>query len=227
MLKNLESLLASSQTFLPFEDHELTELPVFPLPRVVMFPCTIVPFHLFEPRYTAMIEHCLAQGPQAIAVAHMDDERNETMAKVASVGRILAHRINPDGTYDIALAFVSRVFLHESKSKYPFRICRAEVLRDQAEDAQEQERAFLEVQEILEQVRLRLGIASWAGETELFASTDALHCASSFRWADMLVGDAAERQKILSDRSATRRLRHLRGAALSVLAEIALKGPLN
>ena len=42
----------------PLSAEELARLPVFPLPRVVFFPGTALPLHLFEPRYTEMIEGC-------------------------------------------------------------------------------------------------------------------------------------------------------------------------
>ena len=37
----------------------LAELPIFPLPRLVFFPDTILPLHIFEPRYRAMVADCL------------------------------------------------------------------------------------------------------------------------------------------------------------------------
>ena len=46
----------------PLSAEELARLPVFPLPRVVFFPGTALPLHLFEPRYTEMIEDCLDSG---------------------------------------------------------------------------------------------------------------------------------------------------------------------
>ena len=53
----------------PLSAKELARLPVFPLPRVVFFPGTALPLHLFEPRYTEMIEDCLESGCTAMAVA--------------------------------------------------------------------------------------------------------------------------------------------------------------
>ena len=35
-------------------------VPIFPLPEVVFFPQTILPLHVFEPRYRQMIKDCLA-----------------------------------------------------------------------------------------------------------------------------------------------------------------------
>ena len=53
----------------PLSSEELEALPIFPLPRLVFFPGSRLPLHLFEPRYLEMMEHCLQRGPEAIAVA--------------------------------------------------------------------------------------------------------------------------------------------------------------
>jgi len=40
---------------------ELPEtVPVFPLPNTVLFPRTVLPLHIFEPRYRLMLADCLA-----------------------------------------------------------------------------------------------------------------------------------------------------------------------
>jgi Lon protease-like protein len=115
---------------------ELSALPVFPLPNVVMFPSTQLPLHLFEPRYRAMVEHCVAVGPQTLAVAQLrsgwepEYENRPAIHEIAGAGRIIAHERRRDGTYDIMLQAICRVRLTESESPHPFRVARAEVLAD-------------------------------------------------------------------------------------------------
>lgn len=125
----------------PLTARELSALPVFPLPSIVMFPGTRLPLHLFEPRYRAMIEHCLNAGPQTLAVAQLqtgweaDYEGQPAIHTIAGAGRIVHHERRSDGTFDILLQAVCRVRLTEVDSRYPFRVARAEVLSDQgAED---------------------------------------------------------------------------------------------
>lgn len=36
-----------------------TEIPIFPLPNVVLFPSALLPLHIFEPRYRAMVADAL------------------------------------------------------------------------------------------------------------------------------------------------------------------------
>ena len=47
----------------------MTPISIFPIPDCVCFPGTVFPLHVFEPRYRAMIKHCLDTG-QLLAVAH-------------------------------------------------------------------------------------------------------------------------------------------------------------
>lgn len=120
----------------PLAADELAELPVFPLPRAVFFPGTTMGLHLFEPRYREMARHCLERGPAAMAVAQLvpghesEYEGQPPIFEVAGAGRIVAHRVNPDGTFDLVLACVARVRLHELPFVAPFRRARAEVLLD-------------------------------------------------------------------------------------------------
>ena len=36
-----------------------TEIPLFPLPNVVLFPAALLPLHIFEPRYRAVVADAL------------------------------------------------------------------------------------------------------------------------------------------------------------------------
>ncbi|MFQ5804508.1 MAG: LON peptidase substrate-binding domain-containing protein [Candidatus Methylomirabilales bacterium] len=44
------------------------EIAIFPLPNVVFFPHTLLPLHIFEPRYRQMLADCLA-GERRLAMA--------------------------------------------------------------------------------------------------------------------------------------------------------------
>jgi len=121
----------------PLTSAELATLPVFPLPRIVFFPGTVLPLHLFEPRYRRLIEDCMSVGPRAMAVAQLaegweaDYEGRPRIHPIAGAGRIVEHRRNPDGTHDILLAGTGRVRLHELPAgDLPYRRARAEALID-------------------------------------------------------------------------------------------------
>lgn len=125
------------QASTPLSADELAKLPIFPLPRVVFFPGTALPLHLFEPRYTRMIEDCLDTGCTALAVALLapgwedNYKGNPAIFQIAGAGRIVAHQARRDGTHDIILHGLNRVRLHEHPSEgQPYRSARAEPIED-------------------------------------------------------------------------------------------------
>ena len=46
------------------ENSVLEQVPLFPLPKIVHFPGTLLPLHVFEPRYRQMIAAGLLQSGQ-------------------------------------------------------------------------------------------------------------------------------------------------------------------
>jgi Lon protease-like protein len=121
-------------------ESELAELPVFPLPNAVLFPGVSMGLHLFEPRYRAMMKHCLDHGPRAMAIVQLrpgyekDYEGQPAIFEVAGAGRIVEHRGNADGTFDLILEGTQRVRLHELPFTPPFRRARAETLIEVADE---------------------------------------------------------------------------------------------
>jgi Lon protease-like protein len=120
---------------------ELASLPVFPLPRVVFFPGTRLPLHLFETRYRRMIEDCMSHGPRALSVALLepgweaDYEGRPPFHRVSGAGRIVDHVQLPNGTHNIVLQGISRVVLEELPADgLLYRRARAVVLRDVVPD---------------------------------------------------------------------------------------------
>lgn len=50
-------------------ESELTEVALFPIPNMVAFPGTVVPLHVFEPRYRQLVADCL-EADRMIGVCH-------------------------------------------------------------------------------------------------------------------------------------------------------------
>jgi Lon protease-like protein len=70
------------------EPHEPIELPIFELP-VVLLPGELMPLHIFEDRYKAMIGHCLETGePLGVVFADEDSEARE-IGCTAEVSEVL------------------------------------------------------------------------------------------------------------------------------------------
>ncbi|HEY1959978.1 MAG TPA: LON peptidase substrate-binding domain-containing protein [Polyangiaceae bacterium] len=105
--------------------HALDELPIFPLPRLVFFPNTMLPLHVFESRYRKMLADCL-ETHGAMAVVRL--ESRDKIARVAGAGIVVQHEQLPDGRSNLVLAGSARVELEELPFLPPYRRARARVL---------------------------------------------------------------------------------------------------
>ncbi|RLB56791.1 MAG: ATP-dependent protease [Deltaproteobacteria bacterium] len=109
--------IPTAEDLAPLTPEELAAVPIFPLPRMVFFPGTALPLHLFEARYREMIRDCITVGPAAMAVALLepgweeDYEGEPPIARVSGVGRIVWHEEMPDGRYNIVLVGTGRALL--------------------------------------------------------------------------------------------------------------------
>lgn len=121
----------------PLTEDELAALPIFPLPRVVLLPGATLPLHLFEPRYRAMMRDCIEHGPRVVAMAMLAPGWEPSyggrpaILPIAGVGRIVAHRANADGTFDLVLVGAARARLEElPQGDLAYRRARATVIGD-------------------------------------------------------------------------------------------------
>jgi Lon protease-like protein len=106
---------------------------VFPLPNVVFFPKTLLPLHVFEPRYRQMIADAL-EGDQSVCVALLkpgweaDYEGAPEVYPVACLGRIVQHQKLPDGRFNVVLHGESRVMIEGYEQLTPYRLAQLRVL---------------------------------------------------------------------------------------------------
>ncbi len=111
----------------------LQALPIFPLPHTVFFPHTLLPLHVFEPRYRELIEHVLASHMH-LAVVCQDPSRVDVavpgVAQVSGVGRIMHHERLADGRFHLLLQGIARVELVEELplDSLLYRRCAAKLL---------------------------------------------------------------------------------------------------
>lgn len=115
-------------------DARLARIPVFPLPDVYLFPGTLLPLHVFEPRYLAMLHHCM-QADRAIAIAALDPTEQHRdppgLQPVLGVGVILAAQKTERDTWNIIVRGLDRVALCiEHPQQHPFRELAVERLQD-------------------------------------------------------------------------------------------------
>lgn len=112
------------------------ELPMFPLGSA-LFPYALLPLHVFEPRYRALTEHCLA-GDHEFGVVLIErgsevgggDTRFDTgtLARIVEAGRL------DDGRYVLLAAGVQRLRVVSWLPDDPYPRAEVELLEERAED---------------------------------------------------------------------------------------------
>ena len=121
-------------------EEDLQRVALFPLPNAVLFPSTILPLHIFEPRYRAMtreaIEHkrpiviCKFTEPRTL-----NAQQQPLFCEIGGVGFIRNYQNLPDGRYNILLEGVSRVRVTEElvDTGKLYRVGRAEIIAEQSD----------------------------------------------------------------------------------------------
>jgi Lon protease-like protein len=118
----------------PLDRESLQRMFVFPLPGLVLLPGGLLPLHFFEPRYRELARDCLASSTRCMVIANIPRSHAQTatpeLMPRACVGRVLEHRKNGDGTYDVLLEGLLRVNIEDVESSHAYRLVRAVPLRD-------------------------------------------------------------------------------------------------
>jgi Lon protease-like protein len=115
------------------------EIPIFPLPNVVLFPSALLPLHIFEPRYRAMVADAL-EGERLIGMVMLRPgwephyEVTPDVYEVGCAGFIThAERLH-DGRYNIMLRGMEKFrILSERRLRQgveQYRIARVEPIKE-------------------------------------------------------------------------------------------------
>ncbi len=188
-------------------------LKVFPLPGAVVLPGTPAPFHIFEPRYRALVRDALA-GDRFLAIPTLVSAEDAMQLRppvhpVAGAVIIEAEEPHEDGKYDILVRGVARVRLvEELENGKAYREFRAELLDDVYPP--DGERALLRHRAALEACVLQLAevLPPESGAPRL--AEMAARIASPSQLADLVaaavVSEPDNRLRIIEERDVARRL---------------------
>lgn len=103
----------------------LVRLPIFPLPGVVLLPETLLPLHIFEPRYRTMLADALA-GERVIGMQTAAGANDETflpgVLDIGCAGKIVEHEPLEDGRSNIVLRGLYRYRLAREVGGRSYRI---------------------------------------------------------------------------------------------------------
>jgi uncharacterized protein len=98
---------------------------MFPLGSV-LFPHAALPLHVFEPRYRALVQHCLeaADGPEfGVVLIERGSEvgGGDTRFGVGTVARIVDASVFPDGRYALVTVGTQRLKVQEWLDDDPYQ----------------------------------------------------------------------------------------------------------
>jgi Lon protease-like protein len=199
-------------------------VPVFPLPRVVLFPHTVVPLHVFELRYRTMVREALS-AERVIALAQLkpgyeqDYYGSPPIYDVGCLARFEEVEWLPNDCYDIKVRGISRVRFLRFMRDFPYRSALLE-MRPQAPYAEDDPLVQIEKRALAVACgRWMAEAARVAGEKPPDAPSDALRYEALVNAACMLLGRAVEEQRSLFEMDSVvergRRIRELMEARLA------------
>lgn len=198
-------------------------LPIFPLPEVTFFPHTLLPLHVFEARYRAMVMDALARD-RRLCVVKLRPGYEATYAgkppvhAVAGAGEIVNWERLANGRYNVLVKGEWRVRIErELPSDTLYRLVVAERLEDVAPAA--------DVAASLARIRAACGKLLRALDRPADLLDTALAegqppGAIADRIASAVLPDAALRQELLEQLDATRRLERLATALEQLVSEL-------
>jgi len=94
------------------------ELPIFPLPEVVLFPQEILPLHIFESRYRIMLQSVLETDSKFGVVKW--DPKTKSMANIGCCAQIIKYQTADDGRSNIVTLGQQRFQVLEIIRSTPF-----------------------------------------------------------------------------------------------------------
>ena len=99
-------------------DLSVRELPLFPLPEVVLFPQEVLPLHIFESRYRILLQTVLETDSMFGVVKW--DSTTKSMANVGCCAQIIKHQTADDGRSNIITLGQQRFQILEIIRSTPF-----------------------------------------------------------------------------------------------------------
>ncbi len=100
-------------------DFSVRELPLFPLPDVVLFPQQLLPLHIFESRYRMMLQSVL-ESDKRFGIVRIDPANRE-MAEIGCCAEVLQHQTTDDGRSYIVTLGQQRFRVLNITRETPFR----------------------------------------------------------------------------------------------------------
>lgn len=179
------------------------EIPIFPLPNVVLFPNMALPLHIFEERYRRMIHDCL-QADRYLGIFLLrqgwEQSPEPVPYDVGGFGQIARAVKLPTGNFEIVVRGLGKARVISYVQEIPYRRALVELLEDEGDDSAELRSQAASMLERLNKVlTLRPGLgAELHAHLKLLASPRDLAYAAAAHYPDLTI---YERQSILEVRT--------------------------
>ena len=131
------------------------------LPGVTLFPETLLPLHIFEPRYRRMLAAVLRSHRMFVVAMQRPGGAGAMPAAVAGLGFVRVCVGHSDGTSHLVMQGHSRVELTEMARQEPFPVCRIRRLPAPACDSVAIDALMAKVRDLVTE-RIQLGFSSSA-----------------------------------------------------------------
>ncbi|MEA5513855.1 LON peptidase substrate-binding domain-containing protein [Nodularia sp. UHCC 0506] len=178
------------------------ELPLFPLPEVVLFPTRPLPLHVFEFRYRIMMNTIL-ESDRRFGVLMVDPVEG-TIANVGCCAEIIHYQRMPDDRMKMLTLGQQRFRVLEYVREKPYRVGLVEWLEDQP-PTKDLRPLATEVEQLLRDV-VRLSAKLTEQNMELPEELPGLPTELSYWVASNLYGVASEQQALLETQDTVLRL---------------------
>jgi ATP-dependent Lon protease len=176
-----------------FSSVAVCELPLFPLPELVLFPSIKLPLHIFEFRYRIMMNTIL-QSDRRFGVL-MVDPTDKTVANIGCCAEIIHYQRLPDDRMKIMAVGQQRFRVLDFVREKPYYVGLVEWIEDRPTD-RDLRALSIEVDELLRNV-VHLSAKLTGQEIELPDDIPTLPTELSYWVAGNLKGAALEQQALL------------------------------
>ncbi len=178
------------------------ELPLFPLPEVVLFPTRPLPLHIFEFRYRIMMNTIL-ESDRRFGVL-MVDRAKGTVANVGCCAEIIHYQRLPDDRMKMVTLGQQRFRVLEYVREKPYLVGLVEWIEDHP-PTKDLRPLAAEVEQLLQDV-VRLSAKLTEQNIELLEDLPDLPVELSYWVASKLYGVASEQQALLEMQDTAARL---------------------
>lgn len=109
-------------------DFSVRELPLFPLPDVVLFPQQLLPLHIFESRYRMLLQSVL-ESDKRFGIVRINPQSG-AMAEIGCCAEVLQHQTTEDGRSYVVTLGQQRFRLLNINRETPYRTAMVSWLED-------------------------------------------------------------------------------------------------